>query len=308
MAKDYEKEIKEWFTYVYGNDKRYLDWMSNLTVDTIFFEGDIIFDDIPLICSSYTLFEAKGVGGMDTYENIVTLRAMIQNMKNDPKISWKDFFIFDADRQYELFDYIFGYANPAFPHIDIDWISELDYIKELKVSTLKYGEIEDFINCNYGVLYIDNLYSIMCSMNCVFCNDAESEAAEYVAYPIRTFFENIENSEISGYTLEKYYTDVNRKLMEQWLVDYLKIDSIEETVDMKIDNSALIKEYYEWILSKEYEEKLNTELDKIIPKKEGDNREEIEKDISNCDKISYAINYMLADEPTWNIMKNKQQF
>ena len=268
--KEIEKEIKEWFSYIYGDDEHYLDWMSDLSI----FEVVVILQlyprildgaDSPLLCSGIP------VSSELSEQNLVEFREMIYSLKAEPKYTWKDFWIFETDRLCEQVEYYYKdtYFSPIrvnflFSDTDISWLTELKAIK--KMPFIKEDANIEYLNSD-DVCFPDGIYTYLMYIDDGIYYKTEENNYEYIRLIDLynkcenniNLFENEDNS-----LKEIIYKDIDNN----WICKYLGVSSLEETVGKTVDNVAILTDFYEWVQSDEHQKLFEQEYEKRIKDRE----------------------------------------
>ncbi len=285
--KEIEKEIKEWFSYIYGDDEHYLDWMSDLSIFDVVVMLQLyprILDgvDSPLLCSGIP------VSSELSEQNLVEFREMIYSLKAEPKYTWKDFWIFETDRLCEQVEYYYKdtYFSPIrvnflFSDTDISWLTELKAIKKMPFIK-EDANIED-LNSD-DVCFPDGIYTYLMYIDDGIYYKTEENNYEYIRL-IGSYnkcenninlFENEDNSlkEILGdseYLVNQFadfVQDIYKDIDNNWICKYLGVSSLEETVGKTVDNVAILTDFYEWVQSDEHQKLFEQEYEKRIKERE----------------------------------------
>ena len=280
--KEIEKEIKEWFSYIYGDDEHYLDWMSDLSIFDVVVVLQLyprILDgaDSPLLCSGIP------VSSELSEQNLVEFREMIYSLKAEPKYTWKDFWIFETDRLCEQVEYYYKdtYFSPIrvnflFSDTDISWLTELKAIKKMPFIK-EDANIED-LNSD-DVCFPDGIYTYLMYMDDGIYYKTEENNYEYIRLIDLynkcenniNLFENEDNSlkEILGDSeYSNFVQGIYKDIDNNWICKYLGVSSLEETVGKTVDNVAILTDFYEWIQSDEHQKLFEQEYEKRIKDRE----------------------------------------
>ncbi len=288
--KEIEKEIKEWFSYIYGDDEHYLDWMSDLSIFDVVVILQLyprILDgaDSPLLCSGIP------VSSELSEQNLVEFREMIYSLKAEPKYTWKDFWIFETDRLCEQVEYYYKdtYFSPIrvnflFSDTDISWLTELKAIKKMPFIK-EDANIED-LNSD-DVCFPDGIYTYLMYMDDGIYYKTEENNYEYIRLIDLynkcenniNLFENEDNSlkeilgdsEYSKYLVNQFADFVQgiyKDIDNNWICKYLGVSSLEETVGKTVDNVAILTDFYEWVQSDEHQKLFEQEYEKRIKDRE----------------------------------------
>ena len=262
-VKQYENEVKEWISYVYGDNNHYLDWMTECSIKDFFYCGNM-----QMIFFSSQLFYSPG-----QIQNLNTFMLMIQSLKAEPKYTWKEFLSYcidrfagyDEDDEYKK-DYYESFIKIQYPDIDISWLTELETIKKMPFAD-EHGIGSEAMDLNFDDM--DTIYSYLLNMDNGFAYETEDKHYEYIRL-IDSYKKRENNNSLFEKQdfFEGFIQDIYKDIDDNWICEYLGVDSIEETVGKTVDNVAILTDFYEWIQSDEHQKLFEQEYEKQIKEKE----------------------------------------